>query len=128
MSPLMNNGLLAAVLTASLFAPGMADAQVRKELHDEYSKQIKTAETIGALGNDLFGEQVNFYTGSTSFAVTDVSLRGNSALPVEVRRSFKVESRDGLLSSGLFGDWELDIRSCHPEALLSMAVRLLAVR
>jgi len=109
MSPLMNNGLLSAVLTALLLAPGMADAQVRKELHEEYSKQITTAETIGALGNDLFGEQVNFYTGSTSFTVTDVSLRGNNALPVEVRRSFKVEQRDSLYSQGLFGDWELDV-------------------
>ncbi|MGN7830404.1 hypothetical protein ACTJI2_02175 [Pseudoxanthomonas sp. 22568] len=86
-----------------------ASAQTQKETHEEYAKQIKTAEAIGALGNDLFGEQVNLYTGSLSFTVTDVSLRGNNALPVEIRRSFKVESRDSLYSQGAFGDWELDI-------------------
>lgn len=86
-----------------------AMAQGQKQLYEEYAKQIKTAEAVGALGNDLFGEQVNLYTGSTSFVVTDVSLRGNNALTVEIRRSFKVEPRDGLYSQGAFGDWELDI-------------------
>jgi len=102
-------GILAAASLALLGVSGQVAGQVRKELHEEYDKQIRTAEVIGALGNDLFGEQVNFYTGSLSFAVTDVSLRGNNALPVEVRRSFKVEQRDSLYSQGLFGDWELDI-------------------
>lgn len=98
---------LAVLLFVGAHAPARAQAQ--KEPHEEYAKQIKTAEVIGALGNDLFGDQVNFYTGSTSFSVIDVSLPGNHALPVEIRRTFTVDARDGLFSQGLFADWELDI-------------------
>jgi len=49
------------------------------------------------------------YTGSTEFTATDVSLRGNNALPVELRRRFVVQMRDGFHSQGSFADWELDL-------------------
>jgi len=32
---------------------------MQKQLNEEYAKQIKTAEAIATLGNDLFGQQVN---------------------------------------------------------------------
>ena len=36
--------------------------------------------TVGVLGTNLLGDTTNFYTGATEFAVTDVSLAGNSCL------------------------------------------------
>jgi hypothetical protein len=77
----------------------------------EYGKTIKTAEVVGSLGTDLFGDQTNFYTGSTTFSVTDVSLKGNSALPVAIGRSLEVGSHDETvqLGDGMFGDWDLEI-------------------
>lgn len=105
-------------IACALFAmAGPAAAQVT--IPDEYGKVIKTAEAVGALGIDLFGEETNFYTGATTFSATDVSLPGNDALPVAVGRRFIVESRGandrGLLLTrdGGFADWELDIPHMH---------------
>jgi hypothetical protein len=100
--------LRASVLLLSA-CPGLGLAQVQKELWEDYAKQVQTAEVVATLGNDLFGDQVNLYTGTVDFSVTDVSLRGNNALPVEVRRRFAVEQRDRIYSPGAFADWELDL-------------------
>ncbi|MCI4566932.1 hypothetical protein [Lysobacter sp. CFH 32150] len=79
-------------------------------MSDEYAKQIKSAEAVGALGNDLFGEKVNLYTGSTEFTVTDVSLRGNNSLPVAIGRRYTVQPRLEIDSFYRpFGDWDFDI-------------------
>lgn len=88
---------------------GIAEAQDIKAIGQEYARHIKSAEAIGALGNDLFGDLTNLYTGTTEFAVTDVSLPGNSVLPIAISRRFQVQPRDGVLSKGNFADWELDM-------------------
>ena len=61
-------------------------------MSDEYAKQIKSAEPVGTLGDDLFGKRINLYTGSTEFTVTGVSLRGNNLI-VAVGRRLVVEPR-----------------------------------
>lgn len=103
--------LRTCVALMSLFAVQSAFAQTAVEIPQEYSKLIKSAEAVGALGSDLFGEQTNFYTGATSFYATDTSIPGNDRLAVAVGRSYQVGFRgDATLQSlGLFGDWELDI-------------------
>lgn len=94
---------------------GMGSAQAQVTIPQEYEKTVKATGEIGALGTDLFGEQVSLYTGATTFQVVDVSLPGNNGLAVEIRRSFSVESRDGpsqmqLLSrDGTFAEWDLDL-------------------
>lgn len=86
---------------------------------EEYAKTVKTAEVVGALGADLFGEEVSLYTGATTFIATDVSLRGNNGLPVAIGRRFVVQSRSAaernalLTRDGGFADWELDIPHLH---------------
>lgn len=96
-----------------LMAPMLAQAQVT--IPQEYEKTVKATGEIGALGTDLFGEQVSLYTGATTFQAVDVSLPGNNGLAVEIRRSFSVESRDGpsqtqLLSrDGTFAEWDLEL-------------------
>lgn len=102
-----------AAMLAGMVEIGSAQAQVT--IPQEYEKTIKAAGAISALGDDLFGEQVGLYTGATTFEAIDASLPGNSNLPVAVRRSFIVTSRDAfernwLLSrDGTFADWELDL-------------------
>jgi YD repeat-containing protein len=59
---------------------------------NEYDKNIKASQNVGVLGNDLAGDRVNFYTGSTELAATDVSLPGNSGLSVAVGRRYAVET------------------------------------
>lgn len=44
-------------------------------------------DAITALGPDLFGDKLNLYNGSFSFEHTDISLPGNSALPVALTRT-----------------------------------------
>lgn len=75
----------------------------------EDSKRIKSAEVVGALGEDMFGEQVNFYTGSTSFQHTDLSLPGNDALPMVVSRRLDIADVKDNPFGRFFGDWELDV-------------------
>ena len=102
------------ILTAASL-PGLAQVTIP----EEYEKTVQTRQVVGALGSDLFGDSTSFYTGATAFSVVDVSLPGNNALPVEIRRSFSVESRDAFLRNqllsrdGSFADWELDIPHQH---------------
>lgn len=82
----------------------------------EYGKVIKSAEVVGSLGVDLFGDATNLFTGTTEFRITDVSLQGNNTLQVAVGRRYLVQDKTGVYGGvGIvipprpFGDWELDI-------------------
>lgn len=107
-------GFIRTLLLATTFAASLpAFAQVT--IPQEYEKTVQAKQVIGALGTDLFGESISFYTGATSFSALDVSLPGNNGLPMEIRRQFVVESRDSLdrnrllTRDGGFADWELDL-------------------
>lgn len=106
---------LAALLAAGSTTP----ANAQNTIPQEYNKTIKTAQAVGALGSDLFGEQTSFYSGATTFSATDVSLPGNNSLPVSIGRRFVVSSRYSdeqralLARDGGFADWELDIPHLH---------------
>jgi YD repeat-containing protein len=102
---------VAAIVCAVAMVGFGSAVHAQVTIPQEYGKTIKTAEVVGTLGNDLFGDQVNLYTGSTSFSVTDVSLAGNDGLPVRVGRRYVVEDRGDDKQPGLFADWELDIPS-----------------
>jgi RHS repeat-associated protein len=81
-----------------------------KQPWEEYAKFISNQTAVTSLGPDLFGDQVNLQNGALSFSATDVSLPGNSSLPVAIRRSFSVGSFPvGTLVDLPFSDWELDV-------------------
>lgn len=84
---------------------------------EEHLRRVNRAQQIEALDENLFGDSINNYTGALSFAVTDVSLPGNSQLSVSVARRFDpndVRSRGGRFRSGhVFDDWDLDIPHMH---------------
>ncbi len=89
----------------------------------EYDKKIKASQNVGVLGDGLAGDSVNFYTGSTGFNETDLSIPGNNGLSVAIGRSYSVEnnhqvaetkgnvSNPSVLSTRLraFGDWDLEV-------------------
>jgi hypothetical protein len=89
----------------------------------EYDKKIKASQDVGVLGDGLAGDQINFYTGATSFGATDLSLPGNNGLAVAIGRDYTVENRRQLaVSKGAvnapelfsvipraFGDWDIDV-------------------
>ena len=106
----MSNRLIrTAVLFGLVSFAAIADA---KQPWEEYSKQIKAAEVVGTLGNDMFGDQVNFYQRTLSFSQTDISVPGNFAIPVALTRTFEVTTHgenDGPITDRPFSDWDLDI-------------------
>ncbi len=97
---------MCALALGGLIAPAV-HAQSSVTIFDEYSKLIQSREVVGALGNDLFGEQVSMYSGSLEFQQTDISLPGNNALPMAVGRQFS--PNQDMYPGGHFGDWQLEV-------------------
>lgn len=77
---------LAATALLTLLALPAGQAQTVGSNYFEQGKLVRAGEAVGTLGADLFGDKVNLYTGTVEFIQTDVSLPGNSALPVSVGR------------------------------------------
>lgn len=74
-----------------------------------YNRQ-KVSEEITAETSELFGERIDLNTGSVSMQQTDISIPGNSQLPVALHRSY----RGALYTHATalnFGDWQLSIPS-----------------
>lgn len=67
-------------------AANMASGQSTRTAEVERSDFIRAPEAVAKIGTDLFGDQVNLYTGRTEFSQIDVSLKGNNTLPVSVGR------------------------------------------
>ncbi|MDQ3268747.1 MAG: hypothetical protein M3Q11_00880, partial [Pseudomonadota bacterium] len=73
---------------------------------EEYAKRIRATEQVSPLADDAFGDRVNLFNGTVSFSATDISLPGNSALPVELVRTYDTQD----VSSGRpLGEWDLDL-------------------
>jgi RHS repeat-associated protein len=80
-------------------------------IYQEQGKLIRAPKAIGTLGSDLFGDKVNFYSGTLEFLQTDVSLPGNNSLAVSVGRRLTTNgSFDGRKQ---FGSWEMEIPHMH---------------
>jgi RHS repeat-associated protein len=79
----------------------------------DYSDEfIRQRNGVTALGPSLFGDSTGLSTGATEFVTTDISLPGDSALPVNLTRRYRVDYRTapmGARAPGLFIDWELDL-------------------
>lgn len=101
----MGGAALMAMLLAS------APAQAQHSVFSELDKSIKAPSAVAKYGPDLFGDKVNLYNGSLSFTQTDVSLPGNSKIPVSVGRYISAGS--DLLDGRAFGYWDLDIPSLY---------------
>ena len=83
------------VLAAScLLLPALVLAQEDAfGLHEKNIERVENAQKIGMLSADVFGDRISHFSGGLSFNNVDVSLPGNSGLPVELRRSFSVQDR-----------------------------------
>ena len=86
-----------------------AAAQADAATFAEQEKLVRASRQVSAYGPQLFGDSINLYTGKLQFTHTDISVPGNSALPVEVRRVFT--AGNGGMSNAMFGDWDLDLPS-----------------
>jgi hypothetical protein len=102
------------MLWGSVLLLWASSATAQTTAEEEYSKRIRAATTVEPLTHESFGAQVNLYNGSTEFSVVDVSLSGNDALSVEVRRHLTIEDKSTFKGAlGGFGDWSLDVPYIH---------------
>jgi YD repeat-containing protein len=109
----------AFVLLASCLFLAAGAAHASKEPWEEYEKLVQSAQEISPHGPTLFGDDISLQNGALSFRVTDVSLRGNNALPVEITRTFSTKTISGFSRGGAgpennardapMGDWDLDL-------------------
>lgn len=95
------------IALCALLLPTFSQAQ-SVEVSEEYSQRIKKAETVAPLGDNLFGESVNYYTGETTFSTTDVDLPGNDALPVRLTRRINATASNERIRP-VFAGWDLDV-------------------
>ncbi|WP_338338802.1 RHS repeat domain-containing protein [Xanthomonas euvesicatoria] len=80
-----------------------------EDVYDDYGKLIQSGAVVRSPGDQLFGENINLYTGSMEIVQTDVDLKGNNALQVRIGRRFSV----GSPTKGHFKLWDLDIPYMH---------------
>lgn len=103
--------LAIALPMIAFMAMATAPARAQESTYaEEYQNRIKSAGTIQANSATAFGEQIDLYTGATSFEQVDLVLEGNGPPIRIVRRSIKGdrEMAEPLKFTG-FGDWELVI-------------------
>ena len=98
----IRSGLATLLAFVSVVVLAQADA-VNLAYHQ--GQMPRALDAIKALGPDLFGDRVNLYDGSFSFEQTDVSLPGNSALPVAVSRKWTARA---WFVRGALADWDLE--------------------
>lgn len=103
--------LVAACFFSLLFVFNASADTVEQKY--EYARRIQAAQAIGPLGTSLFGDETNYNNGSTTFTQVDVSVPGNSGLPVQVARTWSTAAPEGPTAPGLFGEWELDMPVMH---------------
>ena len=102
--------MMGAVLFAALIAPILHAADVQP--YQEYANRTKGAEQVLALSDQLFGESVSLYNGATDFAQVDISLPGNSAVPVQLVRRLPIEAiAFRMVPDKLYGagGWDVDV-------------------
>ncbi len=76
-------------------------------VHSEAAKLVRSAESVAALGSDMFGDKVNLYNGTVEFVHNDFSIPGHAALSMGVSRRLTTGNTQAPL--GAFGDWDLEI-------------------
>lgn len=80
--------------------------------HEKGVELLNKAREISpiAVGN-AFGEQISLFDGGGAFSVVDISVPGNNALPVELKRTLRVDDRSRLNGTHLggFAEWNIDV-------------------
>jgi len=100
--------LLVSLIVINLPAVALAQGKAPWE---EYGKRIKASESVSPLGSNLFGDQVSLSNGALSFSITDVSLPGNSGLPVALTRTYQVRDQRYRIADGMMFDWDVEVPS-----------------
>jgi hypothetical protein len=105
----MKYGLKSVLIAASLVASSpYARAQAPKTTADlgiDYQELVRSRTSISSLGNDLFGDKTNLYTGETKFIQVDIEIPGNNQIPVRLVRTSPRQPGYHIFP---LADWEFD--------------------
>jgi RHS repeat-associated protein len=93
-------------IAVAVAAAGAARAQSVNLSYLE-AKDPVAPDAIAPHGTDLFGDRINLFNGSFEFEHTDLSLPGNSQLPVALLRHHSPGQHYDV--RGQFGDWDLNV-------------------
>lgn len=110
-APVVRFGLATLLLMASPPLATVAAAQTTPAnfVWEEFGDRIGKADKVSPLGPDLFGDTVRLANGELGFEVTDITLPGNNALPVQVTRTYQVKSRKAFLPEAMLADWQINV-------------------
>jgi YD repeat-containing protein len=106
---------LACLLLAAVSFNVYSQALDELEAIEDYNKKIQSAQMVSPMSGDSFGESVSLYDGTVTFSATDIDVPGNSGLPVQLSRYFKVMNRRGEYGLPGLADWELDTPRVYGE-------------
>ncbi|MGZ3182660.1 MAG: RHS repeat domain-containing protein [Telluria sp.] len=106
----MRQSLLLGLALTIVSATSWAQVPVLNYYQDQ-QKLIKAPTAVQQLGDNLFGDQVNLYTGNLEFVQQDLSVPGNSKLPVAIAR--RMEAGTQVEHNRAFGNWDLEIPHLH---------------
>ena len=113
------------LLTLWAIAP-QAWAQSAFNLHENTIERLSQAREVSPIAVDtVFGDQISHFDGSVSFSQVDIAVPGNDALPVELRRTLRVEDRSRVNGHflGGFGEWALDLPRLSSEVSVAYGWR-----
>jgi hypothetical protein len=99
------------VLLFALGAPVSSNAQVATSIatrSDDLAALLSRSRSIAPMNNDVFGEGINYQTGSVVFSQVDVLLPGHGP-EISLRRKFDVGSSRYRLMNRLAADWDIEI-------------------
>lgn len=107
--------LILLLLGISTFSNAQESASTEGSQDEKYQRmtRVSAADAIALLGDSLFGDSTSYYTGTTTFSITDIDLPGNSSLPVRLTRTHTASEAKGKLGTGLLGEWELELPNLH---------------
>ncbi len=79
----------------------------------EWDKRAEIGDRLTAHGLDLLGDSIDPHTGTISFRQTDISLPGNSELPVALTRELTPGYFHSFSVDVEFGDWSYSVPRLH---------------
>jgi len=103
------NSLTKFVCILSISLNGQALAQTGGP-DEDIDIEYDVSASLSPSGSNLLGDSVNVENGGLSFSVTDVSIPGNSDLPVAFSRTFSIQT--GVKSNyfnQVLGGWNIDV-------------------
>ncbi|SQH77281.1 conserved exported protein of unknown function [Shewanella benthica] len=104
----LNKGLFFTALLIATSGSNAQDIVIPKETGYNFLEVNNVNPNISTLTTDLFGDQIDYNTGSVNFTQTDIELQGNFNIPVRLTR--RLSDPDSWYKESLeMGTWSVDI-------------------